>query len=363
MKETILIVSNVTNGLFLFRRELIECLAGKYNVEIVAGDTGSVDALKALGCNVTLSPIELHGTNPLKELGLYRYYKKKITSLKPAAVLTYTVKPNIYAGMASAKLGVPYIANITGLGTAVEEKSALRKVMFFLLRRGLRKAKKVFFQNEENRDFMLGHKLVSGAWDLLPGSGVNLDRYSPLPYPEGDDINFTFISRVMKEKGIDQFVETARAVREKHPEAHFHVYGKLSGEYNSIIPALNDEGVITYHGYAGDIAAVHAASSCTVHPSYYPEGMSNVLLESAACARPVITTDRSGCRETVDDGVTGYIVPVKDSRALTEAVLEFISLTRDERREMGLAGRAKVEKEFDRKIVIDKYLKEIESEL
>ena len=217
MKETILIISNATNGLLLFRRELLERLVKDYNVEILAGDTGSVDNLRNLGCKVSLSDIERRGTNPIKELQLLQYYKKIIKEINPRIVLTYTIKPNVYGGMACASLGVPYVANITGLGTAVEKEGRLQKLTLFLLKRGLRKAQKVFFQNTENRDFLLKHKVISGAYDLIPGSGVNLERFPLLDYPQNETIDFVFVSRVRKEKGIDQYLDAAKFIREKYP--------------------------------------------------------------------------------------------------------------------------------------------------
>lgn len=359
MKAKILLINNGTGGLFGFRRELIEALCRDHEVVAIAKNTGNRSDLITLGCECVDVNIEYHGTNPLQELKLISVYKKHIREIKPDIVFTYTIKPNIYAGIACAQLKVPYIANITGLGTAVENDGLIQKITVPLYRYGLRKAQKVFFQNAENRDFMLKRHMVSGAYDLLPGSGVNLNRFQVLEYPHGETVDFTFISRIMKEKGIDQYLEAARAIHAKYPETHFHVYGKSEGYYESLLKKMNDEGSVIYHGYATDIPAVHLRSSCTIHPTYYPEGMSNVLLESAASGRPVITTDRSGCREAVDDGVTGYIIRPKDSADLIEKIEKFLALSWEERKQMGLAGRAKMEREFDRNIVVQKYLEEI----
>ena len=359
MKETILIISNVTNGLFLFRRELLECLVKKYNVEILAGDTGSVDNLREMGCKVTLTEMERHGTNPIKELQLLRYYKRKIKGIKPKIVLTYTIKPNVYGGMACASLGVPYVANITGLGTAVEQPGPLQKPTLFLLKQGLKKAQKVFFQNTENRDFLLKHHVINGKYDIIPGSGVNLDRFPLLDYPKGETVDFVFISRIMKEKGIDQYLDAAKYIREKYPNTRFHVCGGAGEAYTKLLNELTADGTIIYHGKISDVVGMHRISSCTIHPTYYPEGMSNVLLESCACGRPIITTDRPGCREIVDDGVNGYVVKQQDGQDLIEKIEEFLGLSWEDRKQMGLAGRYKVEREFDRRIVVKKYLEEI----
>jgi glycosyltransferase involved in cell wall biosynthesis len=360
MREKILIVSNVTAGLASFRSELIETLSKDYEVIILASDNGRKDKLEAAGAKVISMELDRHGTNPAKELQLVSYYKKQMREIKPIIILTYTIKPNIYAGMAAASLGIPYVANVTGLGPAIENGGLLQKITVPLYRFGLRKAQKVFFQNTANRDFMVEHKMVKN-YDLLPGSGVNLTKYTVQPYPQGDTIDFVFISRVVKEKGIDQYLDAAKEISGRHPEARFHICGDCEGEYQEILKELNDNGTIIYHGRIDNIAGMHRQCSCTVHPSFYPEGMSNVLLESCACGRPIITTDRPGCREIVDDGVNGYVVKQRDSQDLIEKIEKFLELSWEERKAMGLAGRAKVEREFDRNIVIGKYLEEIRS--
>ena len=359
MREKILLISNVTGGLVNFRRELLEALSAAYDVTVLASENLGRDFIEGLGCTFIDTAFALHGTNPVREMGLYFRYKKLIRAVKPKIVLTYTIKPNIYAGAACASLKIPYVANVTGLGVALEKPGLLQKITIPMYRFGIRKARKVFFQNAENRQFMLDHRMVTGAYDLLPGSGVNLDRFPLMEYPRGEEIHFVFISRVIREKGIDQFIDAAKVIREKHPETRFHVCGNCEQNYEDALKALHDQGVIVYHGRVNDIQSVHRFSSCTIHPTYYPEGMSNVLLESAACGRPIITTRRPGCREIVDEGVNGFFVRERDSADLIEKIEAFLGLSWEERKKMGLAGRAKVEREFDRKIVIDKYMREI----
>lgn len=184
-----------------------------------------------------------------------------------------------------------------------------------------------------------------------------------MQYPgETEGIHFLFIARVIKEKGIEEYLAAARVIREEYPNTFFHVLGPCDGEYGDVLREYEEQGIIQYHGMIQDTREFLAKSHCTIHPSYYPEGMSNVCLESAACARPVITTDRSGCRETVEDGVTGYIFPQKDRTALIDRVRKFLKLSWEEKRQMGLAGRRKMEQEFDRKIVVEEYGKMIEGE-
>ena len=357
--KTVLLVSNVSAGLVNFRHELIEELLKSYRVVVLAADTGRVDECRAMGCEFIDMPMNFHGKNPFAELKLISVYKKVIRKVSPDIVLTYTIKPNIYAGMACASLGVPYVANITGLGTAVEYGGLMQKITVPLYRFGLRRAQKVFFQNQDNLEFMQKHRVISGAYDLIPGSGVNLSRYPLLEYPQGNTVDFVFIARIMKEKGIDQYLEAAKVIKERHPETVFHICGSCDKAYRQTLDELNREGKIVYHGRISDVVGMHKASACTIHPTYYPEGMSNVLLESCACGRPVIATNRPGCREIVEDGVTGFLVEEKNAQDLIEKIEQFLRLSPEARRQMGLAGRAKVEREFDRQIVIDKYMEEI----
>ena len=359
MKKKVLFIINWTFGLYSFRRELLEEVARKYDAYILANDNGFVDDFKKMGCHFIPSAVEGHGTNPLSEMKLINFYKSKIKEVQPDIVFTYTIKPNIYAGMACASLGIPYIPNITGLGTAVENGGVMQKVTLPLYKFGLRKAKKVFFQNEDNLKFMLEKGIIKGAYELIPGSGVNLDRFHVLDYPQGDIINFVFIARIIKEKGIDQYLDAARYFKKKCPKTRFHICGFCEKQYEEIIKAANKDDTIIYHGRIDNVMKVHKISSCTIHPTYYPEGMSNVLLESAACGRPIITTNRAGCREIIDNGVNGYVVKQQDSADLIDKIEKFLSLSWEERKQMGLAGRYKVEREFNRNIVVEKYLEEI----
>ncbi len=357
---TVLILTNSSSGLYSFRRELVEALLPENKVILCMPAEKSSEYFREIGCRIIDLRFDRHGTNPLRELELLHFYEHLLQEEKPDMVFTYTIKPNVYGGMACAKLGIPYCANITGLGTAVENGGLMQKITLSLYRRGLRKARKVFFQNVMNRDFMLSWRVAKeGQYDLLPGSGVNLEQYSVQPWPVGNTVDFLFISRIMREKGIDQYLGAAEIVHAHHPETRFHVCGRCEQDYESHLQTLQAKGVIVYHGSISDVVGMHHLCSCTVHPSYYPEGMSNVLLESCACGRPIITTARPGCGEIVEDGVNGFVVREKDTADLVEKIERFLSLSPEKRLEMGLAARAKVEKEFDRRIVVQKYLDEL----
>jgi len=219
----------------------------------------------------------------------------------------------------------------------------------------------VFFQNKENSQFFIDHNIAVEKHELLPGSGVNLDFFYLQDYPSTDEtIDFVFISRIMKEKGIDQYLKAANYITIKYPYTRFHVCGFCEEEYEDILEEYHNKGVIIYHGMVNNIRGILKTTHCTIHPTYYPEGLSNVLLESAASGRPIISTDRSGTRETIDDGVNGYLVEQKNEKDLIEKIEKFIGLSFENKKTMGLAGRKKVEREFDRKIVIKKYMEQLE---
>ena len=356
----ILILANSDMGLYKFRKELLERLVEEHEVFFSVPNEKTVACIEKIGCKyVPCDLLERRGVNPFKDIQLMAYYRRILKEIRPNIVFTYTIKPNVYGGMACAGMGVPYVTNITGLGTAVENGGVMQKITLTLYKLGLRKAQKVFFQNGENRDFMLKHGVVKGPYDLLPGSGVNLSHYQCFPYPEGDTVDFIFVARVMKEKGIDQYLDAAKEIRKRHPETRFHICGFCGQDYRPRLEELEQQGIVIYHGLVSDMTQIYKLASCTVHPTYYPEGLSNVLLESCASGRPIITTNRSGCREVVDNGVNGFVVQEKNSPDLIEKIEQFLALSWEQRRDMGLAGRIKVEQEFDRKIVIEKYLAEM----
>lgn len=361
MEKKVLILVNHDVVIYNFRRELVErLLSDGYQVVISSPYGERIDELVAMGCTYLESKLERHGTNPIKEIKLLDYYKKLMKEVKPYVVLTYTIKPNIYGAMAAKKYVIPCIANITGLGTAVENGGLLQKITVLLYKMAFSKIQRIFFQNTENMGFFEEHNIATDKHKLIPGSGVNLDHFQVLEYPPEDSIEFVFISRVMKEKGIDQYIETAKYITKKHPNTKFHICGFCEEDYEEKLKELQDEGIITYHGMIKDVRKILNITHCTIHPTYYPEGLSNVLLESSASGRPIITTDRSGCREVIDNSINGYIVKQKDSQDLIKKTEMFISLGYEDKKKMGQAGRIKVEKEFDRQIVVDAYIDEIE---
>lgn len=314
------------------------------------------DKIIEMGCHYIDTSFERKGKNPFKDLELLSFYKKTIKEVKPDVVLTYTIKPNVYGGLACQQLKVPYIANVTGLGSAIENGGLLQLISLNLYKLGLKKADMVFFQNDANRDFMLKRNAVGKNYDMLPGSGVNLSQYEVSEFPNDETIDFTYVGRLMKEKGFELYAEAAKFISGKYQNTRFHVCGPDEDNYRELVKELSEKGILIYEGYVDDMKEVYKRVQCTIHPTYYPEGMSNVLLESLACGRPIITTDRPGCKEIVEDGVNGFVVKQNDLDDLIEKIEKYLSLSNEERKQLGLNGRRKVEKEFDRNIVINKYL-------
>ncbi|MCF1632727.1 glycosyltransferase family 4 protein [Tetragenococcus koreensis] len=360
----VLLIANHPTYVFTLRREIIEKLLEKnYNVAICCPYGEKIDFFRNMGCNFYDSNLHRHGKNLFQEISLKRNYGRIMDSYKPDIILTFTIKPNLYAGMESAKRNIPYIMNITGLGKPLENESFLQKFLLRVYKHAIRKVSAIMFQNTENMKFFKDNNLSTGNDVLLPGSGVNTTYFNYLDYPKSKKVKFVFISRVMKEKGIEEFLAAAKEINKKYPKTEFHICGFLEDEYKEKIDELSKKDYIIYHGMVSDMRKVLEDMNCTIHPSYYPEGMSNVLLESAASGRPIITTNRSGCGEIVDDEISGYIVKQKDSKDLVAKIEQFLSLSDEEKEIMGIFGRKKVKKEFERSIVVNKYLSEIKNSL
>lgn len=362
MAKKILILSNNCGGLVSFRKEVFEALLREgHSLIVAAPEDYKTEIITEMGCQFVKIEFNRQGTNPLADIILTYKYFRLIRNVRPDVVLTYTIKPNLYGGMACRFTGTPQLANITGLGIATEKPGFLRSLTTFLYKLGLRKTRMVFFQNKENQDYCLRNHLVVGPSRLIPGSGVNLEKYSVQPYPSGNIIRFVYIGRVQRRKGIEQFLKAAETIKERYPHTEFHILGRCEeARYQSSLNDLSQKGIIIYHGLVKDTRPYLTDIHCTVHPSFYPEGMSNVLLESCATGRPVITTDKAGCKEIVDEGKNGYIVRQQDTADLIEKIERFIRLPQSQKEEMGQYARKKVEKEFNRAFVIEAYLNEIE---
>lgn len=356
-------IANDTTFVYKLRREILEAFQTQgHRVTVMGQATAFAEDLKQAGFAVEDIQTPRRGTNPLQDVILFLQFYRTLKKQKPDIVFTNNIKPNAYGGMVCRILKIPYVANVTGLGTAVEYPGRMQKLTCWLYKLGVAGAKCVFFQNQENETFFRERNMLNpkSKTHLLPGSGVNLQDHPVLPYPKEEKIHFLFIARLLKEKGIEQYLAAAKAIKEKHKDVVFHICGGCDDDrYLEILREMEQQGTVIYHGEQKNMQPFFMQASCIVHPSYYPEGMSNVLLEAAASGRPVIAADRSGCRETVENGVSGYVVPIQDEQAVITAIEKFLQLSWEERRAMGLAGRKKMEKNFDRQIVVQQYLKEV----
>lgn len=353
----ILILANSDIGLYKFRKELIEALLSlKHEVYISLPQGEFIDRLVEMGCHFIETKISRHGVNPITDILLYMKYKSMLKEIKPDIVFTYTIKPNVYGGMACQACKIPYLANVTGLGTAIQNGGILQKISMTLYKKGLKGAKRVLFQNSENHRFMTENRIVTSPTTILPGSGVNLEEYAYEEYPsEENGIHFLFVGRIMKDKGIDELLAAAKEIKGIYSNVVFDVVGGYDGPYESVIKKAQANGLICYHGNQDDVRPFYRACHCIVLPSYH-EGMANVLLEAAAIGRPIIIVNNINCREIIQDGVNGFKCDDKNINSLYNAFLKMLHCGNVLRKNMGVLNRKEVECKCDRNIIIKEYI-------
>ena len=356
----ILIATNHSYMFYRFRKELVEALMQEHEVILSTPFVGHEDDLQAMGLRCIDTEIDRRSINPFKDMKLLKTYRKMLDEIQPDLVITYSIKPNIYMGSACKAKGIPYVTNVQGLGTAFE-KPVLSSVVSVMYRSALRKARTVFFENEENAQFFLHKNIISAQqMKVLPGAGINLDEYPYVPMQDDGVCSFLFVGRIMKEKGVDEFFAAAKTVKaELGEKVAFDVVGFYEDAYKETVDQLVADGVINFHGFQTDVHPFYEAADCVVLPSYH-EGMSNVLLEAAASGRPLITSDIPGCREAVEDGVSGYLCPAKDADALYEAMRRFVELPENCRGELGRRGRERMEQRFSKTAVVAETIKHLE---
>jgi glycosyltransferase involved in cell wall biosynthesis len=363
----VMISINTAWNIYHFRASLIAALRGAgYPVISAAPDDAYSDRLRALVDGHYTLPMDNAGTSPVRDFLLFLRYWRLLRRVRPAALLTYTIKPNIYGALAACMLGIPVIANVSGLGTAFIRTHWLTYVAMALYRLAFAQVACVFFQNSEDRDLFIARKLVAPEKArLIPGSGVNLQYFSvrETPRTAEEPLSFVLIARMVADKGIGEFVAAARIVKASYPQVIFRLVGPHGVKNQTAISAATleawaAEGVIEYAGESDDIRDTIARHDCVVLPSYR-EGLSRVLLEAAAMGKPLIATDVAGCRQVVTHGENGLLCPARDAAALATTMLAFIALSPTARAEMGRQSRRKAEREFDEQAVIAAYLEEI----
>lgn len=356
----VMILANFDLGLYQFRKELIEELL-KENEVIISLPYGElVEPLKEMGCKFIDTPVDRRGINPATDLKLLNEYRRLLKVENPDLVITYTIKPNVYGGLVCRLAHIPYAVNITGLGTAFENGGLLKKIVTSMYKVACKKAKVVFFENEENRQIFIREKIVKEAQThRLNGAGVNLEKYQVSEYPEGEKIKFLFMGRVMAEKGINELFEAMKKLVAEGINCELDVLGGYEEDYKEKIQECENEGWLHYHGYQKDVRPFIEKCHCFVLPSWH-EGMANTNLESAASGRPVITSNIPGCMEAVVDGISGFLVERKNVEDLYRVMKKFAELPFEERKSMGLAGRKHMEKVFDKNKIVANTIIQIE---
>ncbi len=368
-KPLIALVTNNDDDVYCFRKEIIESLIENgYGVLISCPYGEKFKLMNDIEYIYDDPVIDRRGTSVMADAKLFFHYMSVLKKYRPDVVLTYTVKPNVYCGIASHLLDIPVISNVTGFGSVLQKSGTMRKFIMTLFKISFRRSECVMFQNSTNMRLAEETGMVKGARLLIPGSGVNTDRFPPMSYPDGGDgingekVVFNYIGRILKEKGVDVYIEAAKRIKKKYPNTEFNMLGFTEPteiHYEKELKELEKDGVIRYFGSQGDVRPFIASSHATIHPSMYGEGMSNVLLESASSARPVISTNNPGCRETFIDGETGLLFEGGNADSLCEAIEIFLSTPNEKRKSMGEKGREYIKKNFSRTIVAGAYLDKI----
>ena len=358
----IIMTVNAAWNIWNFRRPLLSALlADGHQVTVLAPDDEFATKLTGLGARFMPLPMQLKSLNPARHAALAWRMRRVFSKIQPDVVLSYTIKNNIYGAFAARSLGQRFIPNVTGLGTAFLSGGILQTLAQLLYRSAFAGLPVVFFQNEDDRDLFLGNGLLQPRQArLLPGSGIDLAHFAASPYPHPDSSPvFLMIARLLRHKGVEEFVEAARLVRKQYPAVRFQLLGAADAANRSAInldtvKAWEHTHGIEYVGTSQDVRAQIADANCVVLPSYR-EGAPRTLIEAAAIARPVIATDVPGCRSVVDDGVSGILCPARDAAGLAAACIRFLELDQAEREAMGQAGRAKMEREFDQELIARAY--------
>lgn len=354
--KTILILCNHKIVLYNFKKELVESLVKDgYDVYISMPFGDSLSYFKeVLNCKCIETNIDRRGINPIKDLKLVFIYLKLCIKVKPNQIFSLTIKPTIYGGFIAKLLKIKFVCNITGIGSAFQSNNYLKRIIVFMYKIAIRKCKMCFFENNENRSTFLDLGIIDEKNSLVvSGAGVNLDKFPYVSMEKHDRVIFTFVGRIMKEKGIEEFLYAVNKLQNSKVE--FRVYGFCEDDYIEKLNAFNKLENFNYYGFTNDMKDVYAEADVIVLPSYH-EGMSNVLLEAAATGRAIITSDIPGCKETVINNKSGFLVPVMDEKKLYDAMNKYITLDYNIRLQMSLVAREHMEKNFNRIEVNRKYL-------
>ena len=367
MNKKIIVFANTSWFLFNFNLNLMLHLQKLgYEVVAVAPEDDYSARFAEYGISFKAITIDNKGTNPIKDALLFVRLVFLFIKQKPACILSYTSKSNIYASLAARLLHIPVINNISGLGTAFIREDWVTKIVKWLYRLSLNKSSKVFLLNEDDLAIFINNNLVqTEKTELLPGPGVDVNQFSPSD-KSNHNKNFVFllVARMLKDKGIVELVEATRLLKAQYPYIECQLLGFLDAKNPSAVSseemqAWVNEGVVNYLGVSDSVVDFLRLADCVVLPSYR-EGVPRSLLEAASVGKPIITTDAVGCREVVDDGINGFLCEPRSVSDLKDKMEKMLLLPETERLQMGYNGRDKVLKQFDEQIIIDRYVKAIE---
>ncbi len=364
--KKILLIENDIWSLYNFRFGLVNKLISEgYEVHL-AGYDNSDERINKLNVRVHHLDIGSSSKNPLKDLLLIRQMVRLYKRLGPRMIFLYSIKPNIYGNFAAKVTGDKTISNVNGLGNVFMGKSKTRTIVEILYKIAFKVPQKVFFQNKDDMKLFISNKLISEVKaDRIPGSGVNIEKFKPIENPKNKEIVFLLIARMIWSKGIKEYIEAAKYISAKgYSNIKFQLLGPIGVDNPEAVPKEFIEenvkkGIIEYLGVSKDVRHEIKNAHCIVLPSFYREGVPKTLIESASMGKPIITTDNVGCRDIVEDEYNGFLCLPKDKKSLIEKVVKFIKLPEEEKAKMGNNGRIKVKKEFDERIIINKYLEEI----
>lgn len=353
MKRKILILTNNARMMLVFRREMLSALRRTYDIVLACPKDPSAEKdFTDLGIRTLNVPVDRRGMNPVKDALLFVRYLRLLREERPDAVITFTIKPNIYGALAASLLHIPCIATVEGLGSAWSGRAApfVRR----LYAAGLKKARLVFVLNGEIFSELKGVGIDPSVMKTLPGMGVNLTYFTPTPYPSDNPPSLLTIGRVMREKGFPELIRAAHVLKKELPNLVWHVVGAPEEREAALLLQLKECSNVVYHGPAKDVRPYYALCHATTTTTYH-EGMSTVCLEAAASARPILGTRVPGVTETFIEGKTGLGMDAGNSADTVRVIKTFFALSNQKRSEMGKAGRAFAEEHFDRNKVTWSY--------
>lgn len=355
----ILIITNHSYMLYRFRLEVIKALMREHEVVLSMPFVGHEEDFQALGLRCINTEVDRRGTNLKAELDLLSRYRKLLKEEKPDLVITYSIKPNVYAGLLCGLMRIPFCANVQGLGTAFQSKK-MAGLATILYKTAFRKVSTVFFENEGNAKVFRDRQIIPAEKQVvLAGAGINLEQYAYQPYPENDVTHFLYLGRIMKEKGMDELFDTVEKLHAEGAPFVLDLVGFFEDEYKERVEALEARGIVKFHGFQPEPQPYYAMADCLVLPSWH-EGMSNVLLEAAATGRPLITSRIHGCMEAVIENESGYLCTAKDRESLYAAMKAFLALPREKREKMGACGRKLIEEKFEKSKVVEATVKALQ---